>query len=68
MEMHNDVMTWKHFPRYWPFVIGSPAHLHKGPEKRGFGVFFAVSLNKLLENSGIGGDLRRHGAHVMALL
>ena len=24
---HNDVITWKHFPRYWPFVRG----IHRWP-------------------------------------
>ena len=23
---HHDVMTWKPFPRYWPFVRGTPCH------------------------------------------
>ena len=22
MEMHDDVIKWKHFARYWPFVRG----------------------------------------------
>ena len=33
-EIHDDVIKWKHFPRYWPFVGGihrSPVNsLHKG--------------------------------------
>ena len=32
--VHDDVIKWKHFPRYWPFVRGihqSPVNsLHKG--------------------------------------
>ena len=32
--LHDDVMKWKHFPRYWPFVRGihlSPVNSpHKG--------------------------------------
>ena len=24
---HDDVMKWKHFPRYWPFVWG----IHRSP-------------------------------------
>ena len=32
--LHDDTMTWKHFPHYWPFVMGihqSLVHsLHKG--------------------------------------
>ena len=49
---HDDVIKWKHFPRYWPFVRGihrwpvnSP---HKGPVMRSFDVFFDLRLNKRL--------------------
>ena len=28
MVIHDDVMKWKHFPRYWPFVRG----IHRSPE------------------------------------
>ena len=35
--IHDDVMKWKHFPRYWPFVWGihrSPANSpHKGQSR-----------------------------------
>ena len=24
--MHDDVIEWKYFPRYWPFVRGSMRH------------------------------------------
>ena len=24
---HDDVIRWKHFPRYWPFVRG----IHRSP-------------------------------------
>ena len=27
MRHHNDVIKWKHFPRYWPFVRG----IHRSP-------------------------------------
>ena len=27
MEMHDDVIKWKHLPRYWPFVRG----IHRSP-------------------------------------
>ena len=23
-QLHDDVIKWKHFPRYWPFVRGIP--------------------------------------------
>ena len=51
-HVHDDVMKWKHFPRYWPFVWGihrcpvnSP---HKWPVTRSFDVFFDLRLNKQL--------------------
>ena len=50
--MNYDVMKWKHFKHYWPFVRGihrSPVDsLHKGPVIRHFDVSFDVSLCKLL--------------------
>ena len=24
---HDDVIRWRHFPRYWPFVVG----IHRSP-------------------------------------
>ena len=64
---HNDVIKWKHFPRYWPFVRGihrcpvnSP---HKG-QWRGtlmFPLIFA-RINYWV-NNGEAGDLRRYCAH-----
>ena len=27
IENHDDVIKWKHFPRYWPFVRG----IHRSP-------------------------------------
>ena len=41
---HDDVIKWKHFPRYWPFVRG----IHRWPVTRSFDVFFDLHLNKRL--------------------
>ena len=30
---HNDVIKWKHFPRYWPFVRGTHRSLVNSPHK-----------------------------------
>ena len=30
---HNDVIKWKHFPRYWPFVWGIHRSLVNSPHK-----------------------------------
>ena len=35
-SLQDDVIKWKHFPRYWPFVRG----IHRSPVTRGFDVFF----------------------------
>ena len=48
---HDDVIKWKHFPRYWPFVRGihrSPVNSpHNGQQRGVFGVFFKLRLNQL---------------------
>ena len=64
---HDDVIKWKHFPRYWPFVRGihrSPVNSpHKG-QWRGALMFplICVWINGWVNNREAG-DLRRHGAH-----
>ena len=49
--IHDDVIKWRQFPRYWPFVRGihrSPVNsLHKG-QWRGALMFFYLRLNKPL--------------------
>ena len=52
-ERHDDVIKWKHFPRYWPFVRGIHRWLTSGfpsqrPVTRSFDVFFYLCLNKRL--------------------
>ena len=42
---HDDVIKWKHFPRYWPFVRGMT---------RSFGVFFDLRRNKRLNKQSWG--------------
>ena len=60
--MHDDVIKWKHFPRYWPFVRGihrTPVNsLHKG-QLRGALTF---SLICTWINNREAGDFRRHRA------
>ena len=63
---HDDVIKWKHFPRYWPFVGGihrSPVNSHKG-QWRGALMFslICVWINVWVNNRGAG-DLRRYRAH-----
>ena len=49
---HDDVIKWKHFPRYWPFVRGihrSPANSpHKG-QWRGAYMLFVICAWKTVE-------------------
>ena len=49
---HDDVIQWKYFPRYWPFVRGihrsSVNSPHKRPVTRSFDVFFDLHPNKRL--------------------
>ena len=49
---HDDVIKWKHFLRYWPFVRGihqSPVNFPpQRPVTRSFDVFFDQRLNKRL--------------------
>ena len=59
---HVDVITWKRFPCYWPFVRGITGGFpSQSPSNAGFDVFFDVSSDKRM-NSGVAGDLRRSDA------
>ena len=64
---HDDVIKWKHFPRYWPFVRGihrSPVNSpHKG-QWRGALKFslICVWINGWVNNRKAG-DVRRYRAH-----
>ena len=67
MPKHDDVIKWKHFPRYWPFVRGihrSPVDSpHKG-QWRGALMFSLICarINSWVNNVEAG-DLRRHRGH-----
>ena len=64
---HDDVIKWKHFPRYWPFVREihrSPVNfLHKG-QWRGALMFSLIYawINDWVNNREAG-DLRRQHGH-----
>ena len=63
----DDVIKWKYFPRYWPFVRGinrSPVNsLHKGQWRRALMFsFICVWINGWV-NSREADDLKRHRAH-----
>ena len=67
VQIHDDVIKWKHIPRYWPFVRGihrSPVNSpHKG-QWRGVLMFslICVCINGWVNNREAG-DLIRYRAH-----
>ena len=67
VTVHDDVIKWKHFPRYWPFVRGIHRSPVKSPHKgqwRGALMFslICVWINGWV-NNGEAGDLRRYRTH-----
>ena len=65
--LHDDVIKWKHFPRYWPFVWGihrSPVNSpHKGQWRGALMFSLICAWIKDWVNNREAGDLRRHRAH-----
>ena len=62
--IHEDVIQWKHFPRYWPFVRGIHRWPVNSPNKgrwRGSLMFSLICarINGWVNNREAG-DLRRH--------
>ena len=64
---HDDVIKWKHFLRYWPFVWGihrSPGNsAHKGQWHGAFMFSMICTWMNSWVNSHEAGGLRRHQAH-----
>ena len=64
---HDDVIKWKHFPRYWPFVRGihrsSVKSLHKSQWCGAVLFSFICAWVYGWANSDEAGDLRRHRAY-----
>ena len=59
---HDDVIKWKHFPRYWPFVRGIHWSPVNSPHKALMFSLICAWINGWV-NSGEAGDLRRHCTH-----
>ena len=61
---HDDVIKWKHFPRYWPFVRGIHRSLVNSPHKGQWHGAVMVSLICAWINGWVNnrepGDFRRH--------
>ena len=57
---HDEVIKWKHFPRYWPYVWEFtglrwiPRTKASGPVTLSFDVFFDLRLNKRLSKQSGG--------------
>ena len=67
MVVHDDVIKWKHFPRYWPFVRGIHRSPVNSPHKGQWRGAFMFSLIFVWINGWVinreAGDLRRYRAH-----
>ena len=65
--LHDDVIKWKHFPRYWPFVRGidrSPVNSpHKGQWRGALMLTLIYARINDWVNNREAGDLRRNRAH-----
>ena len=67
LALHDDVIQWKHFPSYWPFVWGihrSPVNIPRKGQWRGALMFSLIcAWTNAWANNREAGDLRRHRAH-----
>ena len=67
MFLHDDVIKWKHFPCYWPFVRGihrSPVNSpHKGQWREAFMFSLIYAWINCWVNNLKAGDLRHYHAH-----
>ena len=66
-NQHDDVIKWKHFPRYWPFVRGIHRSTVNSPHKgqwRGALMFSLICarINGWVNNREVG-NLRCHSGH-----
>ena len=66
-EIHDDVIKWKHFPCYWPFMWGihwSPVNSPRKGQWRGALMFSLICawINGWVNNHEAG-DLKCHCAH-----
>ena len=64
---HDDVIKWKHFPRYWPFVRGIHLSPVNSPHKDQWRGALLFSLNCVWINCWVNnreaGDLGRYRTH-----
>ena len=66
LQERDDIIRWKHFARYWPFVRGIHQPLvdsaHKGQWRGALMLSLIYTWRNDWANSRDGGDLRRHRA------
>ena len=66
-RVHDDVIKWKHYPRYWPFMRGIHRSLVNSPHKGQWRAALMFSLICVWINGWVNnreaGDLRRYRAH-----
>ena len=69
---HDDVIKWRHFPRYWSIVRGMHRTPVYSPHKGQWSRALLFSLICAWINGGVNnrkaGDLRRHRAHYDVIL
>ena len=67
LQVHDDIIKWKHFPHYWPFVRGIHRWSVNSPHKGQWSGALMFSLICAWINGWVNnceaGDLRRHRAH-----
>ena len=63
---HDDVIEWKHIPRYWPFLRGIHGSPVNSPHKGQWREALIFSLICVWIDDWGAGDLRRHRSHVMS--
>ena len=66
-SLNDDVIKWRHFSRYWPFMRGihrSPVNSPHKSQWRG-ALMFSLICTRIngWANNGEAGDLRRYRAH-----
>ena len=59
---HDDVIKWKHFPRYWSFVRGIRRSPHKGQYRGALMFSLICDWSRDWGNNRDPGDERRHRA------
>ena len=67
LAVHDDVLKWKHFPRYWPFVWGihrsSVFSLTKASDAELWCSSLICAWTNVWVNNWVASDLGRHRAH-----